>query len=113
MKTELNTINDCAAEQLYPLPPKITAAFYLGLVVKGNMVATRALPGEVSGWLLVISERQDYMISQAEFERAQVELDVQRARVKAVRGEGVDQTTFMGAAVLLAIEKCLGRKEAA
>jgi hypothetical protein len=81
MKTELNTINDCAAEQLYPLPPKITAAFYLGLVAKGNMVATRALPGEVSGWLLVISERQDYMISQAEFERAQVELDVQRAHI--------------------------------
>lgn len=92
------------------LPPKITAAFYLGLVAKGNMVATRALPGGVVGWLLVISERQSYMISQAEFERAQAELEVQRELVKSVRRECVDAATFMGAAVLLSIEAYFNAK---
>lgn len=113
MKSELNTINDCAAEQRYPLPPKITAAFYLGLVAKGNLVATRAMPGGVVDWLLVTSERQSYMMRHAEFEAAQAELELQRERVKSVRREGVDETTFLGAAVLLAIEAFLRGKEAA
>lgn len=100
-------------ERFEGLPAKITAAFYLGLVAKGNLVATRAMLGDEAGWLLVTSERQTYRMRQSEFEAAQAELDRQRKRVEAVRREGVDQTTFLGAAVLLAIEAFLRGKEAA
>lgn len=112
MNTILNDKTVLAESQpgLKTLPPRITAAFYLALVAKGNLVATRAMPGGVVDWLLVTSERQTYMMRQSEFEAAQAELDRQRRRVEAVRCEGVDEMTFLGAAVLLSIEALLKGK---
>lgn len=91
------------------LMPRITAAFYLALVAKGNLVTTRALPGGEG--LLVVSERQSYRMTQAEFEKAHAVLDEQKAAMalnEQVRG--VDAPTFFGAAVLLSIEAYFNKK---
>jgi hypothetical protein len=91
------------------LLPRITAAFYLALVGKGCLVTSRALADGTG--LLVTSERQDYQITLAEFEKAHVVLDEQKAALalnQQVRG--VDAPTFFGAAVLLSIEAYFNKK---
>jgi hypothetical protein len=91
------------------LLPRITAAFYLALVGKGCLVTSRALP-DGSG-LLVTSERQDYQISLAEFQKAHDTLEAQKAALALNEQlRGVDSATFMGAAVLLSIELFLKGK---
>jgi hypothetical protein len=91
------------------LLPRITAAFYLALVGKGNWVSTRAMPdGE---GLLVVSGRQSYHMTLPEFEKAHAVLDEQRAALAMNEQlRGVDSATFMGAAVLLSIELFLKGK---